>query len=157
MKHKLQIIIDRVSAAVASLLFLLGIRRKVDQAQSQLSADIVDDNSDGQSLVTASPPDYIEPSAEEVLAEPIVPDPVSEEVTAVPRHHQLRERSAKPVRKEINEHGETAWHFKSAILDRLDEYFVCFRRLKRHDRDAYDLFARMGLAIPADAVRQSRQ
>jgi len=43
-----------------------------------------------------------------------------------------------------------SWHFRSTILDRLDEYFVCVRRLRRHDADAYALFARVGFAVPAD-------
>lgn len=43
------------------------------------------------------------------------------------------------------------WHLRSTILDRLDEYFVCIRRLQRHDPDSYKLFARVGFAVPADA------
>lgn len=42
------------------------------------------------------------------------------------------------------------WNFRSSILDRLDEYFVCLRRLRRYDPDSYDLFSRTGFTISAD-------
>lgn len=42
------------------------------------------------------------------------------------------------------------WHFKGDILDRLDEYFICLRRLRGYDAPAYDLFSRVGMLIPAD-------
>jgi len=43
-----------------------------------------------------------------------------------------------------------AWHFRATILDRLEEYFVCLRRLKRKDPEAYRTFARLGFAVPPD-------
>ena len=41
------------------------------------------------------------------------------------------------------------WHFRKDILDRLDEYFICARRMQKHDRHAYDLMSQIGMAIPA--------
>lgn len=41
------------------------------------------------------------------------------------------------------------WEFRRDILDRLDVYFRALRRLKRWDRDGYNLFSRVGLAVPA--------
>jgi len=41
------------------------------------------------------------------------------------------------------------WHFRKDILDRLDEYFMCARRMRKHDRHAYDLMSQVGMAIPA--------
>jgi hypothetical protein len=58
-----------------------------------------------------------------------------------------------PLRRQfVHDTGplQVHWHFKTAILDRLDEYFVCLQRLRRHDRDSYALFSQVGLAIPAD-------
>jgi len=52
--------------------------------------------------------------------------------------------------RDVNEPESAAWHFKTTILDRLDEYFVCLRRVRRHDPEAYALFARVGLSIPAN-------
>lgn len=43
------------------------------------------------------------------------------------------------------------WHLKSAILDRLDEYFACIRRVRRHDPASYQLFSRVGMAISESA------
>jgi len=40
------------------------------------------------------------------------------------------------------------WEFRRNILDRLDTYFVCLRRLRRHDEDAYNLFSRIGFTVP---------
>lgn len=47
--------------------------------------------------------------------------------------------------------GDTRWHFKGAILDRLDEYFSCIRRLRRHDPGAYERMVQIGFTVPADA------
>jgi hypothetical protein len=44
------------------------------------------------------------------------------------------------------------WSFRRDILDRLDEYFVCFKRLRKHDPESYALFRRVGLSIPADWI-----
>lgn len=43
------------------------------------------------------------------------------------------------------------WQFRRDILDKLDEYFLCFSKLRRHDPDAYALLSRVGLAVPASA------
>lgn len=43
--------------------------------------------------------------------------------------------------------GSARWHFRSVILDRLDQYFVCIKRLRRHDPDAYQLFSRTGFTV----------
>jgi hypothetical protein len=44
------------------------------------------------------------------------------------------------------------WSFRETILDRLDEYFQCMKRLKSHDYEAYEVFSRLGFAIPASCV-----
>lgn len=49
-----------------------------------------------------------------------------------------------------HEDESARWHFRGAILDRLDEYFVCIRRLRRHDPPSYALFSRLGFAIASD-------
>jgi len=45
------------------------------------------------------------------------------------------------------------WHLRTTILDRLGEYFVCMRRLQRKDPASYQLFSRIGFAVPADRYR----
>jgi hypothetical protein len=45
---------------------------------------------------------------------------------------------------------DLVWHFRGAILDRLDEYFVCFKRLHAFDRSASAVFAKLGFTITAD-------
>src|SRR4249920_1100375 len=43
-----------------------------------------------------------------------------------------------------HERATPVWHLKTTILDRLTEYFVCIRQLRRSDPDAYGYFARVG-------------
>lgn len=40
------------------------------------------------------------------------------------------------------------WGFRETILDRLEEYFVCLRRMKKYDPDSYALFSRIGFTVP---------
>ena len=56
----------------------------------------------------------------------------------------------RPRRSPSRSSESVVWHFKSTILDRLDEYFACLRRLRRYDPSAYRLFARVGFMISAD-------
>jgi len=49
-----------------------------------------------------------------------------------------------PLRDGLN------WCFRYQILDRLDEYFICIKRLRKHDPDAYDLYSRVGFSVPPD-------
>jgi len=42
------------------------------------------------------------------------------------------------------------WSFRDTLLSRLDEYFICIRRLRRHDPDAYGLFKKLGFIVAAD-------
>lgn len=79
----------------------------------------------------------------------IIPAPVEAvlaEVPALPSRKASRPQEAEGVR----------WHFRGAILDRLDDYFSCARRLKKHDRDAYDLFSRVGLGVTTHIYKMSR-
>jgi hypothetical protein len=46
------------------------------------------------------------------------------------------------------------WNFRAHILDRLDEYFACARRLRKHDPDSYALYSRIGLSIPKDLLME---
>jgi hypothetical protein len=40
------------------------------------------------------------------------------------------------------------WGFRETILDRLEEYFICLRRMKKYDPDSYALFSRVGFTVP---------
>jgi hypothetical protein len=55
-----------------------------------------------------------------------------------------------PVAAADQSDGALTWHLRSAILDRLDDYFDCMRRLRKHDPDAYKFFSRVGFAIPPE-------
>lgn len=56
--------------------------------------------------------------------------------------------SLRPRKAQI-ETETVLWEFKSGILDRLDEYFHCMKQMRRFDGDAYKLYSRVGLSIPA--------
>lgn len=91
-------------------------------------------------------------------------DPVETEGSAPPTFQALTEISEAPAkvstpikptpRPRKHPHlsdADFAWRFRSTILDKLDEYFVCMDRLRRHDPDAYALFSRVGFVMSADA------
>jgi hypothetical protein len=54
------------------------------------------------------------------------------------------------VTQPVSDDEALVWTFRSVILDRLEEYFVGMRRLKRHDPTAYALYSRVGFAIPPE-------
>jgi len=81
-----------------------------------------------------------------IETQPFVPPPndVScESITPAPRRR---------AKAEHHDYDGT-WHFRSTILDRLDEYFACIRRVQRHDPDSYALFSRIGFTVPPDWLR----
>jgi hypothetical protein len=79
------------------------------------------------------------------------PDLVVEETTV--ENAEPAPLDPAPVARRRNrgpwEDGSARWNLRGLILDRLDEYFVCIRRMRRHDPDAYQLFSRTGFAIPS--------
>jgi hypothetical protein len=58
-------------------------------------------------------------------------------------------RTTRTSRTRTEKVRAVTWNFRDDILDRLDEYFYCLRKVRRADPDAYDLFARVGLSVPA--------
>lgn len=80
--------------------------------------------------------------------EPIAIDEAAIEVPAPPEPEPEPTRRAAPRPRSAE--PQITWHFRTTILDRLDEYFHCLKRMRRLDSDSYDLFARVGFAIPAD-------
>ncbi len=44
--------------------------------------------------------------------------------------------------------SDSHWRFRRDILDRLDEYFDCLRRMRLYDADSYDLMSRIGFSVP---------
>ena len=45
------------------------------------------------------------------------------------------------------------WYFKRDILDKLDEYLVCIKRMKKTDPDGYAFYRRIGaMALPAKTM-----
>lgn len=96
-----------------------------------------------QPEVVVDPPRQPEPTA------PPVGGDVEPKDAAIPA--PVHRAAAKVSRKDApNTENSTTWHFKSVILDRLDEYFVCIRRVRRLDPSAYAMFSRLGLAVPAE-------
>jgi hypothetical protein len=73
---------------------------------------------------------------------------IVEETQAQPKRAQPKRRS-KPD-------PATTWHFRTSILDRLDEYFVCLQRLRRCDPDSYKFFSQIGFSIPQYLSRPDR-
>ena len=49
------------------------------------------------------------------------------------------------------------WSFRSVILERLDDYFILIRRMRRFDPEAYGYFSRVGFSIPATYARGDEQ
>jgi hypothetical protein len=47
--------------------------------------------------------------------------------------------------KDVEETGQ--WYFKRDILDRIDQYFVYIQRMKKADREAYDMYSKVGATI----------
>jgi len=46
------------------------------------------------------------------------------------------------------------YYFRDAILDQLDRYFVYLKRMRQHDKDAYELHRRIGIQVmPGSAVQ----
>ena len=80
------------------------------------------------------------------LVEPEVPPEPSSQLP------DLSEPASAPKRRvKRDEVLDPVWHFKASILDRLDEFFSCVKRVRRHDPYSYKLLSKTGLAIPADA------
>lgn len=51
-------------------------------------------------------------------------------------------KASKPKGKEVEELGE--FFFRDKILDQLDNYFICIKQMKKSDREAFDLYSKMG-------------
>jgi len=88
----------------------------------------------------------------ELEAEPV--EELAPESTPEPKTIEL-ERWAAARRVRLSPAADTTdagtrWHFRDQILDRLDEYFACIRKMRSHDPDMYALFARLGFTVPAD-------
>lgn len=49
---------------------------------------------------------------------------------------------------DVEETGQ--WYFKRDVLQKLDDYFLCMRHMKRHDFDGYHLCGRVGAMISSD-------
>lgn len=45
----------------------------------------------------------------------------------------------------------TRWHFRSTILDHLDEYFDCLEHMRRADADNYAYFSKVGFVVTGQA------
>ncbi len=52
--------------------------------------------------------------------------------------------------EDVEEAGR--WYFKRDILNRLDEYFKIIVKMKKHDRDSYELYSRIGAVITSKNV-----
>lgn len=48
-------------------------------------------------------------------------------------------------RKDVEEAGQ--WYLKRDILDKLDEYMICARRMKKTDPDGYKIYSRIGATV----------
>jgi len=91
---------------------------------------------------------------------PIIPDPVPDLLPLEPVEESAwcvpDDATDRKTASFADEDLSITWHFRSTILDRLDEYFPCLRRLKTYAPDDYALFARVGFSIPADLYANPR-
>lgn len=106
------------------------------------------------SATTAPAPVTPEPIAPSVPPpEPVLSAPAQQDTTRPVPVLPARIRPPRPRRPrpplEDEEEG-LQWRFQSVILDRLEEYFHCLDRLRRHDRQAYRVFSRLGFTIVPD-------
>lgn len=76
----------------------------------------------------------------QTLVEPSPPPPPEPEPQPQP------EPPPKP-RKERGANSAAGLYFRGAILDKLDTYFEIIDRMKRGDRQAYDLFSKVGAQV----------
>lgn len=68
--------------------------------------------------------------------------------------------SIKPAKKQTangHEPESGAFYFRDSILDQLDKYFFCLRRMRKEDREAYDLYRQVGGYIMPDHYIMSRE
>jgi hypothetical protein len=84
----------------------------------------------------------------------------TEKLTHHTRAHTPPRDPSKPKRKRPEVRPDTSpekwgqYYFRDAILDQLDRYFIYLKRMKYHDRDAYELHRRLGIHImPQSAVQ----
>ena len=52
------------------------------------------------------------------------------------------------TRRQRKTHEAVTWSFRRDILDRLEGYFDCIRRLRRYDPEAYAYYSRVGFVVP---------
>jgi len=78
----------------------------------------------------------------------VVPEPrvVIESLGTIPEPVAVTIRQRIPRRAQVFE-DSFCWSFRHTILERLDEYFICIRRLRRHDPSAYQLFRKIGFTV----------
>jgi hypothetical protein len=88
-------------------------------------------------------PQDVAPAPAEVLEdEPVTIEHEELEAEAAPAVEPRPARAPAPAEAPV-------WYFKRAILDRLDEYFFCMRRVRRWDVNGYALMSRIGIAVPS--------
>lgn len=118
-------------ALLASVLALLALRAHRPPADEiVLLADV-----DGP-LTPSTDLSVIAPSETAIAAEPPVVQP--------------RRVKRRPVDRAPTLGDSPRWHFRRDILEKLDVYFDCMRRMRLYDPDSYALLSQTGLAIPAD-------
>jgi hypothetical protein len=79
--------------------------------------------------------------------DPILPDTIAL-VVPQPVPEPEPEQPVQPSAAEEPSTDLLHWRFRTHILDRLDEYFDCMKRMRQYDHDAYKLYSRVGLSIP---------
>lgn len=90
----------------------------------------------------------IEPAEEATIVEEI--NPPSDDGSASEDGGWTHRRLKSQVNKERN---PDIFFFRGQILDELDDYFLCIRRMKRVDPDAYEMFSRIGANVVCDGSR----
>ena len=79
---------------------------------------------------------------------------VATAAAAAPEQQTPRHQQRKPRHRPSDDSADIGvhWRFRKDILDRLDEYFFCLRRMRDVDPSRHALLSKTGISIPADYV-----
>ena len=67
------------------------------------------------------------------------PEPANDDTAALPAKTRKR--------KAAEDFDSQSFYFRDAILDHLENYFVHIRKMRRADRDSYNLYSKLGASI----------
>ena len=82
-------------------------------------------------------------------------EPKTDTETVRTSGHSSKPKTPRPELRTEDPEQWGQYYFRDAILDQLDTYFTYLKRMKVHDRDAYDMHSRLGIQIMPQSAVQS--